>query len=156
MRLDARIPNRVSELKLDNIWPHFWPKTVENWYPILSVVGCFFLGCQQLLDRVVLAERWERHLPDRRLGYDAICTRGPVLLPPFDGVTRQKVERQKVERQKVKRQKVKCYKSKQIKVKRKKVKSVKSSRQIVKSVKSSRPIVKLVKSFDGGVHRGRR
>ena len=31
MRLDYRILNLISELKSDDIWPHFGHKTVKNW-----------------------------------------------------------------------------------------------------------------------------
>ena len=44
MHLDERIPNMVSELKLDNIWPHFWPKNCRKLakYPTLSVFDRFW------------------------------------------------------------------------------------------------------------------
>ena len=55
MRLDERIPNLASELKLDNILPSFWPKNGRKLakYPILSVFDRFFFLQSQETRRAV-------------------------------------------------------------------------------------------------------
>ena len=44
MCFDERIPNLVSELKLDDICPCFWPKIVEKWQNTLFCHFDLFFG----------------------------------------------------------------------------------------------------------------
>ena len=50
MRHDERLPNLVSELTLDDIWPHFWQKMVKNWQ---NRVFCQFSTIRFLSKRAV-------------------------------------------------------------------------------------------------------
>ena len=53
-----RTPNLASEFKSDNIWPLFWPKTVESWQNTRFSLFCFTVFLAEKGSYVILFEFW--------------------------------------------------------------------------------------------------